>query len=1164
MPTLTITDTLNDQYSYGPDGQLYNADNDLGGGRNNLNFSNFTSPNGYRFENVSIPQGSTIDSATLELFIDRVNKQPQLVVNGDDSDNSAAWGSGDQPADRTLTTANVTSSSFGTNGAGTSDVDAYLSIDVTTVLQEIVNRSGFSSGNSVSLIASIAANIGEYAYIRDANRTGNEPKLTYTLASAGNPTITSVNGGDPITDGDTNIAIIGTNLNAEAPTAMRIRQNGNVVAQSNAAVANSSNADFDFVRSVLLNGTATLEIVYPTLPTASFTISITSDDPTITSVNGGNPITDGDTNIPIVGTNLDSGTLTDVRLNQSGNVVSQSNGAVADGTNADFDFVRSTLTDGTVTLELVYSDKPNATIQIPIESAQASSTDIAITDTLDDGTENYNGNAITTGGGTIFVSNFGPTPAFFRFQSLAAANRAVVDSATLSFYLFKYRNAPEIRIRAVKEVNVAQINSGNLLSAKTLTTAFASFQLPGNQFDNTTVDYNQSVVIDVSALVQEVINQPAWVNGNDIAFVAQAQPVGSIAKYLYIEDFSHAGSNEPSLSVTLNPAPSISNVDTDNTFTYDQQNVQIEVVNFSALSGPLSVALDDGTNQDEQLDVQSADPYVTFDPSLLNIPLGQQVNLILSDDNGDYSIPVIVNQPAANGLVTLNNPQKSAGTIHKNAEEEPETGSIIEWTNSDEITVLPEGPIRVSYQSAYESFQVREWRQSTRTWGDWVTMSIPLGYYYSTTVVTVEANGFDSDFVSIPPTVTQSIPNIVGDQGATGSINLLDHIEGATSFSFSGQPVGSGLVFDGNNTINYNLNSADASEAYTVTVTAQNDNPTPTTTTFLVTTNAAVSFSGPIDPQVATEGEAFLLEAGAFFASAETFALEFFDSSAGSWGAAPYVTAFVIDSNTGDITGTPNSADIENDPNVRVVASNSIPTSITSNSFQIVVNEVLSRPIIDDIPNQVFNQGQEYTVDLSSYVTNPLTDNETYTLSGLPQNTGISIDSNTGVMSVNATVDDYNASQIAVTLIVENGDGTTTESFLCIILLPSSSAVSIFDPDVQVVKKYGSPYQETINAGGDHWIQLSFYNKGNLVDLSAVTKIQIDFTDADGNVESMNSTDDSSLFQLNVDTGVINARVSHESLEEGKKYWMDVIYFDSQNARGVLFTKNRSILCEVV
>jgi hypothetical protein len=104
---------------------------------------------GLRFNNVNVPQGATITSAKLQFF----SLQGQWItvdvqIAAEASDNAQTFSSTSKPSQRTLTTAKVNHSSNVSWAANTwYDMD-----DMSAVVQEVVNRSGWQSGNSLVII----------------------------------------------------------------------------------------------------------------------------------------------------------------------------------------------------------------------------------------------------------------------------------------------------------------------------------------------------------------------------------------------------------------------------------------------------------------------------------------------------------------------------------------------------------------------------------------------------------------------------------------------------------------------------------------------------------------------------------------------------------------------------------------------------------------------------------------------------------------------------------------------------------------------------------------------------------------------------------------------------------------------------------------------------
>tara|TARA_Y100000356_G_C11198144_1_gene256111 strand:- start:80 stop:547 length:468 start_codon:yes stop_codon:yes gene_type:complete len=104
----------------------------------------------FRFQNVVVPQGATIDSAYIKLNWEGGEEVDFLIaaVDVDDfdvpTDNTYA-------AHGTETTATV---SWNIPSEGSQDSGKYYktSPDIKTIIQEIVDRTGWSSGNAIGII----------------------------------------------------------------------------------------------------------------------------------------------------------------------------------------------------------------------------------------------------------------------------------------------------------------------------------------------------------------------------------------------------------------------------------------------------------------------------------------------------------------------------------------------------------------------------------------------------------------------------------------------------------------------------------------------------------------------------------------------------------------------------------------------------------------------------------------------------------------------------------------------------------------------------------------------------------------------------------------------------------------------------------------------------
>lgn len=117
-------------------------------GRTNVNWHG-----GLRFRSVNVPQGATITSATVTTVVQSVQGTPNLTMYGNDVDDAPGWGNtgNNKPHQVVKTTASV---GYTPTGSG-----SYQS-NVTSIVQEIVDRGGWSSGNDIrfALINQAVAN----------------------------------------------------------------------------------------------------------------------------------------------------------------------------------------------------------------------------------------------------------------------------------------------------------------------------------------------------------------------------------------------------------------------------------------------------------------------------------------------------------------------------------------------------------------------------------------------------------------------------------------------------------------------------------------------------------------------------------------------------------------------------------------------------------------------------------------------------------------------------------------------------------------------------------------------------------------------------------------------------------------------------------------------
>jgi len=137
----------------------------------------------FRFQSIAVPQGVTIDSATLQIYVHNSSyDDPRVDIHANDVDSATELQAGatSDISSRALTTA---ATDWDDDSIGTGWKSAP---DIASVIQEIVNREGWSSGNDLMIIFDLQTDvrIGMRMYDYSGNAHGAKLSITYT---AGQP-----------------------------------------------------------------------------------------------------------------------------------------------------------------------------------------------------------------------------------------------------------------------------------------------------------------------------------------------------------------------------------------------------------------------------------------------------------------------------------------------------------------------------------------------------------------------------------------------------------------------------------------------------------------------------------------------------------------------------------------------------------------------------------------------------------------------------------------------------------------------------------------------------------------------------------------------------------------------------------------------------------------
>jgi PKD repeat protein len=151
--SIPVADPNDDAEEFNSNGQMYLTSSDLefcydGGEPDNQHV-------GIRFVNVSVPQGATITNAWIQFRADEAdNTALDIYIHGHDIDNAPIFTTANYNiSSRTTTTATVTWSNpptWAVNDLGPNTATPAL----TNIVQEIVDRPGWASGNAMAFIFS--------------------------------------------------------------------------------------------------------------------------------------------------------------------------------------------------------------------------------------------------------------------------------------------------------------------------------------------------------------------------------------------------------------------------------------------------------------------------------------------------------------------------------------------------------------------------------------------------------------------------------------------------------------------------------------------------------------------------------------------------------------------------------------------------------------------------------------------------------------------------------------------------------------------------------------------------------------------------------------------------------------------------------------------------
>jgi hypothetical protein len=138
---------------------------------------------GFIFDNVSIPHGATITSANISSYVFSTSfDDANVKIYGNDLDNANNFTTEADVTSRICTTAYT---SWVSNSLGTG---WKTSPNISTVIQEIVDRASWTKGNSLGIIVKGNSNTSKYLYVYSYNNGaayGAKLNVSYTFYPGG-------------------------------------------------------------------------------------------------------------------------------------------------------------------------------------------------------------------------------------------------------------------------------------------------------------------------------------------------------------------------------------------------------------------------------------------------------------------------------------------------------------------------------------------------------------------------------------------------------------------------------------------------------------------------------------------------------------------------------------------------------------------------------------------------------------------------------------------------------------------------------------------------------------------------------------------------------------------------------------------------------------------
>ena len=490
---------------------------------------------GLRFNGITIPQGATISNAYVQFQVDEVPSNPtNLTIHGENTLNALTFSStSGNITSRSKTTASVPWSPAAWSTIGEAGPDQRTP-NIASVIQQIVNQGGWTSGNSLALIISgtgervaesyngnqaaapllhvefssgppvlvtVPGVVGQAQATAEGNITGAGLVVgTVTTQSSGTVPAGEVISQDPAGGAE---VLAGTGVNLVVSLGAQVAVPG-VVGQAQAT------AEGNITGAGLVVGTVTSQSS-PTVPAGD----VISQNPTSgTLVDPGTAVDlvvslGAQVSVPgVVGQALATaeGNITGAGLTV-GTVTNQSSATVPAGDVISQDPTGGTLVDSGSAVNLVVSLGNSQVIDVRVASDS-------------DDAEQSPGGSVELGSSDLeMVQDGGDQTVGIRFTGVNIGACSNITNAYIQFQADEVKSVPtSLTIEGEGTANATTFTTAtNDISARFRTTASVPWTPVG--WDTVGASGLDQRTPSIAAIIQEIVNQGGWVSGNALAVI---------------------------------------------------------------------------------------------------------------------------------------------------------------------------------------------------------------------------------------------------------------------------------------------------------------------------------------------------------------------------------------------------------------------------------------------------------------------------------------------------------------------------------------------------------------------------------------------------------------------------------------------------------------------